>query len=149
MASGPDILFLLIAKILFTVPTSSPVIKSVETVDSTSLKVNWSPLSLKNGKATWYTIKVQCLTCHGIFAKPKQFKKGPGGSVHAILNGLSIYSKYSVQIAAMNKFGQGNFSNPVVGMTDETGRLLLFICCCFCLLNLPFFDQLTPLMNNY
>ena len=108
--------------ISFTVPTSAPVINFVETFNSTSLKVNWSRISSKNGKATSYKIKVQCLGCHGIFAQPKKFTKGRSEQV--ILDGLNIYSNYSVQIAARNKFGPGNFSNPTFAMTGETGKVI-------------------------
>ncbi|XP_028393077.1 uncharacterized protein LOC114517517 [Dendronephthya gigantea] len=97
------------------VPTIAPVL-SVETVNSTSLRVQWSSISSKNGKANFFIIQARCLGCH---AEQRNFTI-PHISRQVVLNGLRIYSNYSVQIAALNEFGQGNFSHPVFALTDET-----------------------------
>jgi hypothetical protein len=107
---------------VFTVPTSSPEIQSIETINSTTLKLQWSRIPKKHGVAGGYAIRVQCLACRGIFAEPKTLYIS-ARSHHAILSGLRIYSNYSAEIAAYNEFGEGNFGDPVFARTDESGRL--------------------------
>ncbi len=97
-------------------------IQSVVTINSTTLRVQWSRFSKRHGKAQGYTIRLQCLGCHGIFAEPKTFDISLRPK-HAFLDGLRIYTNYSVKIAAYNNFGKGNFSDPVFARTDESGRL--------------------------
>ena len=97
-------------------------IHSFETINSTSLRLQWYHLSKKHGKATEYRIRVQCLDCHELYAQPKLFSISARYN-RTTVTGLRVYSRYSAEIAARNKFGDGSFSDPVFARTNESGRL--------------------------
>ena len=104
---------------MFTVPSSPPQNIMVATVNPASLMVSWQPPPVidHNGPLTGHMIQYTRVGSSDIMNDVVT-----SGTTHTI-SGLVAYSNYSIRVAAVNDRGTGPFSNLVVQVSGEDGRL--------------------------
>ena len=103
-----------------TVPTSSPLIVTVEGYDPASLMVTFQrpPLIDRNGPITGHVIQYTRVGSSDMMSI-----NVTSGTIHTI-SGLVAYVNYSVIVATMTVNGTGPFSDPpVVERSGEDGEL--------------------------
>ena len=102
-----------------TVPSSSPRDVVVKSVNPASLMVSWRlPTNRnRNGPITGYVIQYTRVGSSDMMSVIVT-----SGTTHTI-SGLSVSTQYSVTVAAMTVNGTGPFSNAVLGMSGEDGKL--------------------------
>ena len=91
----------------------------ITTVNPASLMVSWQlpPVIDHNGPLTGHMIQYTRVGSSDIMNDVVT-----SGTTHTI-SGLVAYSNYSIRVAAVNDQGTGPFSNPVVQVSGEDGRL--------------------------
>ena len=101
------------------VPSSPPRNVMVTTVNPSSLMVSWKPPPVidHNGPLTGHMIQYTRVRSNDIMNDVVT-----SGTTHKI-SGVVAYSNYSIRVAAVNDQGAGPFSNPVVQVSGEDGRL--------------------------
>ena len=92
----------------------------VTTINPASLMVSWQPPPVidHNGPLTGHVIQYSRLGSSDMMNDDVT-----SGTTHTI-SGVVAYSNYSVKVTAVNDQGTGPFSNPVVQVSGEDGRLL-------------------------
>lgn len=102
---------------------------------STELNVSWEapPKDLWNGNLLGYNIGYQEISDSTAQSPTpnntstyitKAVDVGPDFGGQIIINGLNMFTTYSIIVQALNSRGAGPFSDPVVGRTDEGGKLI-------------------------
>jgi len=119
-------LFYQMCRLYFTVPTSAPVNVRGHNISSTSILVEWGsvPAAKRNGVIKSYTVSYKALP-DGI---PKR-QVASGATNQATLTSLKKYTNYSITVFASTAKGNGNASEPIIGITDQDSR---FHFCCRC-----------------
>ena len=92
----------------------------VTTINPASLMVSWQPPPVidHNGPLTGHVIRYSRVGSSVVMNDDVT-----SGTTHTI-SGVVAYSNYSVKVTAVNDQGTGPFSNPVVQVSGEDGRLL-------------------------
>lgn len=103
-------------KSLFTALPSAPIDVKVSDVTSTSVKLSWSHPNPDD--IQYYTIS----------HKPRSASQSPGVisgvvTMYYTIRPLSPYTQYEFTISAVNGFGHGPPSPPIVATTGETGKM--------------------------
>ena len=91
----------------------------VTTINPASLIVSWQPPPVidHNGPLTGHVIQYS-----RVGSSDMMNDDVTSGTTHTI-SGVVAYSNYSVKVTAVNDQGTGPFSNPVVQVSGEDGRL--------------------------
>ena len=101
---------------MFTVaipaPSAAPTSVSVSEVTSSSITVQWGAVNCsdRNGDITGYSVRygVQTESVSG------------GGATQTIISGLTASTEYSIEVAAVNSAGIGDYSVPMTAETPES-----------------------------
>ena len=108
----------------YSEPNAPPFNVQGYNTSSSSILVQWGdvPAAAQNGIILRYTVTYTSL---------------PGGSTRtkvvnspttkAILTGLNKYTNYSITVFASTSKGDGNVSEPIVVVTDESSKFI-FVC---------------------
>ena len=108
----------------YSEPNAPPFNVQGHNTSSSSILVQWGdvPAAAQNGIILRYTVTYSSL---------------PGGSTRtkvvnspttkAILTGLNKYTNYSITVFASTSKGDGNVSEPIVVVTDESSKFI-FVC---------------------
>ena len=96
-------------------PSAAPDSVSISAVTSSSITVQWEmvPCIHRNGDITGYSVQ------YGIQGQSTQTMSvdSKGGSYE--ITGLQSSTTYSIQVAAMNSAGTGDYSDPYLITTDS------------------------------
>ena len=109
--------------VLFSVvPASPPGNVNAEVLSSTSIMVAWEELPSidQNGIIITYEVLLEPLKTFGGMIMEQQFNS-TGFSVN--LTNLQEFVNYSISVRAYTVVGPGNYSNAIVRMTLEDGKL--------------------------
>uniref|UniRef100_A0A3B3Y6V5 Neural cell adhesion molecule L1-like protein n=1 Tax=Poecilia mexicana TaxID=48701 RepID=A0A3B3Y6V5_9TELE len=106
------------------IPTAAPHNVAVEVINSTALKVSWSPVlpATVRGHLGGYMVHWERLKS---FLSPDKIleehnsKSFPGNRSHVIVSGLKPFSEYRLTVNVFNKKGKGPKSDPVNFDTPE------------------------------
>ena len=103
------------------VPTSAPRILNSTSVERRSLSVVWSTVncSHQRGPITGYRLRYS----NGMHTSIVNIT-GEGSRQH-VLTGLTPFTNYSVQVAAVNDGGTGPYSTPLTVETLQDGECML------------------------
>ena len=98
------------------VPSAAPVSLGVEEASSSTITVQWGevPCIHQNGDITGYSVQ------YGVMESGStQNMTVDGATVNeATISGLNQSTTYSIQVAAVNSAGTGEYSDPITAMTD-------------------------------
>ena len=98
------------------VPSAAPVSLIVEETSSSTITVVWGevPCVHQNGAITRYSVQ------YGVEGSGStQMLTVNGATVNeATISGLMSSTNYSIQVAAVNSAGTGEYSDPITAMTD-------------------------------
>ncbi|XP_069383155.1 cell adhesion molecule L1-like a isoform X17 [Paralichthys olivaceus] len=106
------------------VPTAAPQDIAVEVINTTVLRVSWTPVPPATvrghlgGYNVHWTRKHSLLNPNKIFDN-RQSLAFPGKRNHAIVPGLKPFSEYRLTVSVFNKKGNGPNSDPVTFNTPE------------------------------
>ncbi|XP_016527664.1 cell adhesion molecule L1-like a isoform X1 [Poecilia formosa] len=122
--SGEDIVFWHCLQENVSVPTAAPHNVAVEVINSTALRVSWSPVlpATVRGHLGGYMVHWERLKS---FLSPDKIleehnsKSFPGNRSHVIVSGLKPFSEYRLTVNVFNKKGKGPKSDPVNFDTPE------------------------------
>ncbi|XP_007553393.1 cell adhesion molecule L1-like a isoform X3 [Poecilia formosa] len=106
------------------IPTAAPHNVAVEVINSTALRVSWSPVlpATVRGHLGGYMVHWERLKS---FLSPDKIleehnsKSFPGNRSHVIVSGLKPFSEYRLTVNVFNKKGKGPKSDPVNFDTPE------------------------------
>ena len=103
--------------IISSVPSAAPDSVSISSVTSSSITVQWEmvPCIHRNGDITGYSVR------YGIQGQSTQTMPVPGDSSGGTyeITGLQPSTTYSIQVAAINSAGTGDYSDPYLITTDS------------------------------
>ncbi|XP_017161472.1 neural cell adhesion molecule L1-like protein isoform X2 [Poecilia reticulata] len=122
--SGEDIVFWHCLQENVSVPTAAPQNVAVEVINSTALRVSWSPVlpATVRGHLLGYIVHWERLKS---FLSPDKIveehnsKSFPGNRSHVIVSGFQPFSEYRLTVNVFNKKGKGPKSDPVNFDTPE------------------------------
>ncbi|XP_027872094.1 cell adhesion molecule L1-like a isoform X1 [Xiphophorus couchianus] len=122
--SGEDIVFWHCLQENVSVPTAAPHNVAVEVINTTVLRVSWSPVlpatvrgHLGGYNVNWERMK-SFLSPDKILEEHKS-KSFPGNRTHVIVPGFEPFSEYRLTVNVFNKKGKGPKSDPVNFYTPE------------------------------
>ena len=94
---------------------------------STSIFVSWGdvPFSDQNGVILSYTVTYRALP-----SGPTKTKVLTASANQTTLTGLNEYTNYSITVFASTSKGGGNQSTPIVVITDEDSKFVIFVFAC-------------------
>ncbi|XP_026223083.1 neural cell adhesion molecule L1-like protein isoform X1 [Anabas testudineus] len=106
------------------VPTTAPRDVAVEVINSTVLRVSWTPVPPATvrghlGGHNVHWIRKRNLLNPNKVLDERQSLSFPGKRTHAIVPGLEPFSEYSLTVNVFNKKGNGPSSDPVTFSTPE------------------------------
>ncbi|XP_069383141.1 cell adhesion molecule L1-like a isoform X4 [Paralichthys olivaceus] len=122
--SGEDVVFWHCLRENVSVPTAAPQDIAVEVINTTVLRVSWTPVPPATvrghlgGYNVHWTRKHSLLNPNKIFDN-RQSLAFPGKRNHAIVPGLKPFSEYRLTVSVFNKKGNGPNSDPVTFNTPE------------------------------
>uniref|UniRef100_A0A3Q1ILW5 Neural cell adhesion molecule L1 n=1 Tax=Anabas testudineus TaxID=64144 RepID=A0A3Q1ILW5_ANATE len=104
------------------VPTTAPRDVAVEVINSTVLRVSWTPVppATVRGHLGGHNVRLKrnLLNPNKVLDE-RQSLSFPGKRTHAIVPGLEPFSEYSLTVNVFNKKGNGPSSDPVTFSTPE------------------------------
>ncbi|XP_061168000.1 protein sidekick-2-like [Saccostrea echinata] len=97
-------------------PSAPPVGVRITAKNATALNVFWEPppVDTQNGKLSGYKIIYWKTDTQSEPSKPTVVPEK-----ETVINGLDNYSKYTVKVLAYNTAGDGPYSPPVIGRTEQ------------------------------
>ena len=103
----------------FAVPDRAPSNVTVRNMSFSELLVSWEhmPSKLVHGVLLSYRLKYKAENSN----KSQLVSIPPDERNHRITD-LEKHTRYVINIAAVNEIGVGNYSDDIVGMTDEDGK---------------------------
>ena len=106
----------------FIVPSSSPTNLTVIPLNSTSLRVSWSPPSTaeRRGVLTSYSLTVTAAN-QELDTTKRDLELSAESSLSVDISGLEEYTLYSVALSASTSVGSGPVT-VVTARTDESGN---------------------------
>ena len=109
--------------ILHSAPTAAPSNVSVTDVTSSTITVQWEmvPCIHQNGPITGYSVR------YGVMGSGST-QTGTVSGTHTIISHLMPSTDYSIEVAATNSAGAGNYSYPRMAQTDGKEYILIFSC---------------------
>uniref|UniRef100_A0A3Q2D1W7 Neural cell adhesion molecule L1 n=1 Tax=Cyprinodon variegatus TaxID=28743 RepID=A0A3Q2D1W7_CYPVA len=123
--SGEDVVFWHCLRENVSVPTAAPQNVAVEVINSTVLRVSWSPVPpatvrghLGGYNVYWERTK-SFLNPEKVLKERKESMSFPGQRTDAIVPGLEAFSEYILTVNVYNKKGKGPKSDPVTFHTPE------------------------------
>ena len=110
-----------------TEPSAPPSNVSAHSENSTSIFVSWGevPFPDQNGVIRSYTVTYRALSSNS-----SQTKNVTAPASQATLTGLNEYTNYSITVFASTSKGGGNQSTPIVVITDEDSKFVIFVFSC-------------------
>ncbi|XP_061592408.1 neural cell adhesion molecule L1-like protein isoform X9 [Cololabis saira] len=122
--SGEDVVFWHCLRENVSVPTAAPRDIGVEVVNTTVLRVSWTPVppATVRGHLGGYNVhwvKRKSLLNPGKTFNVHNYMSFPGKRSHAIVPGLEPFSEYKLTVNVFNKKGNGPRSDPVTFSTPE------------------------------
>ena len=99
-------------------PSSPPTSVSTSDVTSSSITVQWGPVVCihRNGDITDYSVRY---VVEGSGSAQDTSVFG-GAATEATITGLNSATNYSIEVAAMNSGGTGDYSNSISATTSGT-----------------------------
>ena len=102
--------------ILHSAPTAAPSNVSVTEVTSSTITVQWEmvPCTHQNGPITGYSVR------YGVMGSGSTQTEAVSGTseTETTISNLASSTNYSIQVAAINSAGTGNYSYPRRAQTD-------------------------------
>ncbi|XP_030623671.1 cell adhesion molecule L1-like a [Chanos chanos] len=122
--SGEDFVFWHCRHNNATVPLAAPENLAVEVINSTLLRVSWSPVPIETvrGHLAGHTVsywRTGSVLSSKKIPVEKQTLMLPGNRTHALIAGLKPFSQYNFTISVFNKRGSGPTSAPYSFSTPE------------------------------
>uniref|UniRef100_A0A8D0D366 Cell adhesion molecule L1-like b n=1 Tax=Sander lucioperca TaxID=283035 RepID=A0A8D0D366_SANLU len=110
------------------VPTAEPRDVAVEVINTTVLRVSWTPAppATVRGHLGGYDVhwsRKRSLLNPNKILEERQTLSFPGKRTHAIVPGLKPFSEYRLTVSVFNKKGNGPNSDPVTFNTPEGGEV--------------------------
>ena len=108
-----------------SVPASPPDNVAVTVNSSTTIMVTWDsvPPIDQNGIITMYEVLYEPLETFGGAIGP-MFMRVPGIQLSAVLSDVQEFVSYNISVRAYTSVGDGPFSDSMIVMTPEDGKLL-------------------------
>ena len=104
-------------------PSAPPTSVNTSTVTSSIITVQWGPVDciLRNGDITGYSVQ------YGVHGSGNiQSMNVLGGiTTEATISGLNSATTYSIEVAAVNSAGTGDYSNSISATTSGTYNVLI------------------------
>ena len=99
-----------------TAPSAAPTSVSVSAVTSSSITVQWGAVDCihRNGDITGYLVR------YGVVGSGSTQTKSVSGVTEATISGLMSSTNYSIQVAAVNSVGSGDYTDPVIVETRQS-----------------------------
>ena len=112
-------ILLVLLLLIFTVPSAPPSSVMVTDVTSTTITVQWGPVPCihQNGAITGYSVR------YGEIGETLTTINVTGASAMQTISNLVPSTNYSIEVAAGNSAGTGNYSGPVFSETDGIGYI--------------------------
>ena len=109
------------------VPSAPPSDVTGSSKSSTSIFVQWDqvPAADQNGVILSYTVTYTALP-----GGSSQKKNVTAPANQTILTGLNEYTNYSITVFASTSKGGGNESKPIMVITDEDSKFVIFVFSC-------------------
>ncbi|MEQ2262119.1 hypothetical protein XENORESO_016244 [Xenotaenia resolanae] len=106
------------------VPTTAPRNVAVEVINTTALRVSWSPVlpATVRGHLGGYNVyweRLKSFLSPDEVLEERDSKSFSGNRTHAIVLGLEPFSEYRLTVSVFNKKGKGPKSDPVTFHTPE------------------------------
>ncbi|XP_049921685.1 neural cell adhesion molecule L1-like protein isoform X3 [Epinephelus moara] len=122
--SGEDVVFWHCLRENVSVPTAAPRDIAVEVINTTVLRVSWTPAPPATVRGHLGGYDVQWLRKRSLLNPNKILDERhslsfPGKRTHAIVPGLEPFSEYRLTVNVFNKKGNGPNSDPVTFNTSE------------------------------
>ncbi|XP_035863852.1 neural cell adhesion molecule L1-like protein isoform X1 [Sander lucioperca] len=122
--SGEDVVFWHCVRENVSVPTAEPRDVAVEVINTTVLRVSWTPAppATVRGHLGGYDVhwsRKRSLLNPNKILEERQTLSFPGKRTHAIVPGLKPFSEYRLTVSVFNKKGNGPNSDPVTFNTPE------------------------------
>ena len=116
-------------EIFFPVPATFPNISGMIPISSTAISVSWEPPSLIdwNGIITLYEVEYNQTTFDEATRTQTMLLNASFSTVS--ITGLEEYTEYFLRVRAYTSMGPGPYSPPVITMTLEDGKLVIYVCC--------------------
>ena len=110
--------------VLLLVPSAPPSDVTGHNENSTSIFVQWDqvPAADQNGRILSYTVTYRALP-----SESSQTKNVIAPANQTTLTGLNEYTNYSITVFASTSKGGGNPSTPIVVITDEDSKFVIFV----------------------
>ena len=107
----------------YSVPDSAPLNVTSLPANTTALTVKWFPVieEDRNGVILGYRVALSNIT--GEFMR--NVSVHGSSTLSFTLGGLDIWTNYSLEVCAFTVKGNGPWSAPLIGITDEEGTLCL------------------------
>ena len=114
---------------IFAAPNAAPAITESGSPTSTSLRISWSAPTFekRNGILTDYVV---CYTIDPELPMD-MWQKTSAPSTNIILTGLSIFTEYTVSVAAATMAGVGPFDSVTVQTLNDSKSCISVPCVCF------------------
>lgn len=100
-----------------SVPSAPPSSVMISGVNTSSMTIQWNTVVCihQNGKILGYSVK------YGVQGSnsTKNVNVSGGENTVAIISGLTSITTYTIEVAAMNSAGIGNYSAPVIVITHS------------------------------
>lgn len=106
------------------VPTAAPSNVAVEVINTTVLRVSWSPVHPATvrghiGGYNVYWARIKSFLSPDKVLEERNSMSFPGNRTHVIVHGLKPFSEYRLTVNVFNKKGKGPKSDPVTFYTPE------------------------------
>ncbi|KAF7209599.1 transcript variant X3 [Nothobranchius furzeri] len=106
------------------VPTAAPRDVAVEVINSTAVRVSWTPVPAATVRGHLGGYNVYCMRMTNLLDPDKTVNVSntmsfPGNRSHVIVPGLKPFSAYKLAVSVFNKKGKGPKSDPVTFNTPE------------------------------
>nr|XP_054601796.1 neural cell adhesion molecule L1-like protein isoform X3 [Nothobranchius furzeri] len=122
--SGEDVHFWHCRRESVSVPTAAPRDVAVEVINSTAVRVSWTPVPAATVRGHLGGYNVYCMRMTNLLDPDKTVNVSntmsfPGNRSHVIVPGLKPFSAYKLAVSVFNKKGKGPKSDPVTFNTPE------------------------------
>ena len=114
------------------VPSAPPTSVSTSDVTSSSIAVQWGAVDCihRNGDITGYSVRYGV---QGSGSTQTESVSGGATTEGSTISGLTPSTSYSIEVAAVNSVGTGEYSSSITTETDgESGSFSECTCVCTC-----------------
>ena len=123
---------------ILAAPSAAPTSVSVSAVTSSSITVQWGAVDCihRNGDITGYSVRYGEVGSAEGDRSVEMVSGDSSGGMYDI-SGLSAAARYTIEVAAVNSAGPGEYSGAIDQLTDSKCFLLYYVNTCS-----PFFQSL-------